>query len=70
VFRVDVVERFELGVEGSTDSRALVRWGSRRRHGGTSSTITDRRSRGSAPRLRVFVCVLNADGTAMAATQN
>jgi hypothetical protein len=42
VFRVEVAERFELGVDGSTDTRAPVRWGSRRRHGGTSSKVTDR----------------------------
>jgi hypothetical protein len=42
VLRVEVAERFELGVDGSTDTRAPVRWGSRRRHGGTSSTVTDR----------------------------
>jgi hypothetical protein len=42
VFRVEVAERFDLGVDGSTDSRAPVRWGSRRRHGGMLSTVTDR----------------------------
>jgi hypothetical protein len=42
VFRVKVAKRFELGVDGSMDTRAPVRWGSRRRHGRTSSTITDR----------------------------
>jgi hypothetical protein len=42
VFRVEVAERFDLGVDGSTDTRAPVRWGSRRRHDGTSSTVTDR----------------------------
>jgi hypothetical protein len=42
VFRVGVAERFDLGVDGSTDTRAPVRWGSRRRHGGTSNTVTDR----------------------------
>jgi hypothetical protein len=42
VFRVEVAERSELGVDGLTDIRAPVRWGSRRRHGGTSSTVTDR----------------------------
>jgi hypothetical protein len=42
VFRVEVAERFDLGVDGSTDTRAPVRWGSRRRHGGMSSTVTDR----------------------------
>jgi hypothetical protein len=41
VLRVEVAERFELGVDGSTDTRAPVRWGSRQRHGGTSSTVTD-----------------------------
>jgi hypothetical protein len=35
-------QRFDLGVDGSTDTRAPVRWGSRRRHGGMSSTVTDR----------------------------
>jgi hypothetical protein len=29
VFRVEVAERSELGVDGSTDTRAPVRWGSR-----------------------------------------
>jgi hypothetical protein len=33
---------FELGVDGSTDTRAPVRWGSRRRHDGVSDTVTDR----------------------------
>jgi hypothetical protein len=41
-FRVEVAERFELGVDGLTDTRAPMRWGSRRRHGGTSNTVTDR----------------------------
>jgi hypothetical protein len=56
VFRVEVVERFELGVEGSMDSRAPVRWGSRRRQGGMSSTVTDRGSRGLGPSV-ACVCV-------------
>jgi hypothetical protein len=42
VFRVEVAERFDLGFDGSTDTRAPVRWGSRLRHGGTSNTVTDR----------------------------
>jgi hypothetical protein len=70
VFRVEVAERFELGVDVSMNTRAPVCWGSQRRHDGTSSTVTGRCSRGSAPRSRAFVCVLNVDGTAMAATQN
>jgi hypothetical protein len=42
VFRVEVAEWSELGVDGLTDTRAPVRWGSQRRHGGMSSTVTDR----------------------------
>jgi hypothetical protein len=42
MFRVEVAERSELGVDGLTDTRAPVRWGSRRRHYGMSSTATDR----------------------------
>jgi hypothetical protein len=42
VFRVEVAERFELEVDGSTGTRAPVRRDLRRRHDGTSSTVTDR----------------------------
>jgi hypothetical protein len=57
VIRVEVAERSELGVDGSTDTRAPVRWGSRRRHGGTSSTVTDRWS-GARPLgcMRMCAC--------------